>query len=205
MLICTIVIACTTLKSGAEPSNGGRDKPWITDAASFLSSQSHQHCIIGRSSAPCLSEAEAKEQACADASVKVVTAIVLQLDVQPTRLERQQLEQRITAELQSGRLIEDRSLSVRHRPYGDIWWGAVLVDASPDRLRPIGIEYSRMLIDRRLSRARQLAAIAGMAAAIVFIYAVLNAVTKGYFRGRLRAIGAAALVLLIAMAWALIQ
>jgi hypothetical protein len=72
----------------------------------------------------------------------------------------------------------------------------ILVDASPGRLHAIATQHAMAQDARQHSVARRWMAFAGLFASILVLYAVLNALTKGYFRGRLRAITFVSLVAL---------
>jgi hypothetical protein len=113
------------------------------------------------------------------------------------------LQRRLTQELAAGHIITDRSVARVRRPYGELWSEAILVDASSDRLSGLMREHADWLSVRRHTRRSAVVSIFGMSLAILLIYAALNAVTSGYFRGRLRA-GAAlmlAMGLLVVIYW----
>jgi hypothetical protein len=101
------------------------------------------------------------------------------------------LERRLAQEV----VVADRSVSRVHRPYGDIWSEAVLVDASKDRLARVAREYSAWRSNRHQTVGGAAASVVGLSIAILLIYTAVNAATKGYFRGRLRAAAALTLAL----------
>jgi hypothetical protein len=184
------VVACS-LAATAAPARPARDKPWLDDPAAFLSN-TRQRWIVGRSTGPCLSATEATQQACADASLQLVASLSGQM---PMEADRSWLQRRLASDLSAGRLIEDRAVGVEHKPYGDLWSAAVLVDGSRAQLQRLAAEYSRSLGQQRVTRSRQLLSVAGLWMAILGMYALLNWLTKGYFRGRLRLTSAALLLL----------
>jgi hypothetical protein len=196
-LVMLIMIGCS-LTAVAAPSKPSRGKPWLDDPASFLNNAGPRNWVVGHSTGPCLSSKEAVQQACADASQQLVTSLADQL---PADADWHWLQHRLTSELSGGRFIEDRAVAVEHKAYGDIWSAAVLVDGSSAQLHRLAAEYARTLGDRRVTRGRQLLSVAGLWMAILATYALLNWLTKGYFRGRLR-LTSAALLLVAALAGA---
>ena len=193
---------------GTAPSAPGATKPdrsWVTDSAAFLNRTDARHVwIVGKSVGPCVSATEATAQACRDAAREILPRLDSMwitrrnLSVQ----EREIIRGRLEADLILGRLVTDRSVSRVQKPYGELWSAAVLVDASPNQLGPLASQYEAALRDRRVSFAQRVAASIGIFAVILGLYWLVNGVTKGYFRGRLRW-GAAATLLLaaLAMAW----
>jgi hypothetical protein len=104
-----------------------------------------------------------------------------------------------------GSLVSDRFVSRVHRPYGDIWSEAILVDVSSARLAHIAGEHAVWLSGRQHARRSAVASVVGMSLAILLIYAVVNAATKGYFRGYLRTTAAAAMTLGVIGVWYVIR
>ena len=89
--------------------------------------------------------------------------------------------------INSGKYVVDRYTESSERRYGQIWSHAVLVEVPSARLRGLGEEYRSTLRNRQVSAGRTVASIAGLSVLILLTYALVNAWTKGYFRGRLRA------------------
>ena len=166
-------------------------KPWVDDFSSFASTRDGARWIVGRSAFPCPSEAEAHDAAERDAidqaSARVRPLVGQFLDPQ----SEVWLRRRLGLEL----VIADRALSRVHRPYGDVWSESVLVDAPHDRLVRVAKNYSDWRNKRHRTAGTAVASIFGLSIAILLIYTVLNAVTRGYFRGRLRAAAAMTLAL----------
>ena len=175
-------------------------RPWAADFPAFANAAADRHWVVGRSSKPCLSESEAAEQARRDAGSQVRALLRPHLSSRWLDGDAEAwLKGRVDRELVLGRLIVERSLSKVHRPYADIWSGAVLVDASGDRLAPIVRDYQEWRQVRTHTLRRTGFSVLGFSAAILAIYAVMNALTKGYFRGRLRA--GAGLVMGLGAGW----
>ena len=164
-------------------------KPWLTDLAAYQA-ENGGRWIVGRSPRPCLSEAEAIAAARADA----VDAIV-SLGNSPW------VRAHLAADARNGQFQEDFQTQRFNRPYGTVWTAAVLMDVSEPLLAAnirryqweIGLRESRIWV------ARVFATVAFVAGWVVF--AVLNALTRGYFTRPLWftavAINVAALVLLV--------
>ena len=168
-------------------------KLWVDDFAAFVSSSGGKRWVVGRSNVGCLSESEASDSAIRDARLQLLARVRSQRSV-PTGSESEAwLKARLKAELATGRLVRDRSVSRIHKPYGELWSEAVLVDASGDRLSAVIRDHDTWQRGRRESTRNSAASIVGLSVVILLIYAVLNAITKGYFRGRLRAAAAVAL------------
>jgi hypothetical protein len=190
----TILAALIEPSASAASESARSMKLWMDDPSQFLSDAGASRWIIGRSRTPCLSESEADEKACRDAAQQLAGPLHAVMALRS--VDREWLRQRLVADLTAGRFIRDRSVSRVHKPYGDIWSAAILVDASSAQQRSIAVEYSANLRDQRHALVRNIFSMAGMCAAILLIYFVLNAATKGYFRGRLRLGAALSLVVL---------
>jgi hypothetical protein len=166
-------------------------KPWVDDFPTFASTRDGARWIVGRSAFPCPSEAEALEAASRDAREQLITRLRPLLGQPSDGASELWLQRRLARHL----VIVDRSVSRVHRPYGDVWTEAVLVDAPPDLLSRLTREYEDWRNDRHRTTRGAVASVFGLSIAILLIYTVLNAVTKGYFRGRLRAAAAMTLAL----------
>jgi hypothetical protein len=166
-------------------------KPWVDDFPTFASTRDGARWIVGRSAFPCPSEAEAHDAAERDAidqaAVRVRPLVGQFLDPQGEVW----LRRRLGLEL----VIADRALSRVHRPYGDVWSESLLVDAPRDGLARVARDYSDWRNKRHRTIGSAVASIFGLSIAILLIYTALNAVTRGYFRGRLRTAAAMALAL----------
>jgi hypothetical protein len=172
---------------------------WVDDFPAFANSAGGKRWIVARSSSPCLSENEAFEAASRDARDQLYSRVRTRLASSCGPETEAWMKRRLSQELSTSRdLIVDRYVSRVHRPYGDIWSESILVDASSGRLSALVREHAQWYKARQQSRRGTAASIGGLSLAILLVYAVLNAVTKGYFRGRLRA-GAAVTLALLAL------
>lgn len=169
-------------------------REWLADFPAFVHANGTRYWIVGHSSATCVTEKEAADQARRDAATQLRNTLRANL---PDALFKGEadtwIKSRVSRDLALGSLIVDRSTSRIHRPYGDIWSAAVLVDASPDRLAPIARDYDAWRTGRTATVTHTGFSLVGLSLAILAIYTVMNVLTKGYFRGRLRASAALAL------------
>lgn len=169
-------------------------KQWVDDFPAFVNaSGGGKGWIVAKSAQPCLTAEEASQAALMEAHRRLIGRVEAQVGRSPDGSALVWLTRRISQELNTGELVVDRSVSRVHRPYADVWSEAILVDASSQRLAPIVRDYAAWQRERDAGRRGTFASVAGMSVAVLLIYAGLNAFTKGYFRGRLRA-GAALLL-----------
>jgi hypothetical protein len=197
-----LVCCCCALPVAADPSAASRadpisrrrddpstatSKPWVEDFAAFVNSSGGGRWIVGRSTSPCLSEDEAFRAASRDARDQLMARLGPQAPLPRDAEGDVWLQRRVAQELAAGRLVTDRYVSRVRRPYGELWSESILVDASGERLSALAREHATWLRNRYHTRRGALAGVAGLSLAILLVYAAVNAATKGYFRGRLRA------------------
>jgi hypothetical protein len=202
-LACLSLVALTLATSAAPTTAPGLTSPttspksWAEDFPAFATANGSHQWIVGRSAKPCLSEAEALDQARQAAASQLRKLLRATLPISgPLRGESETwIRTRVDRELSFNNWIVDRSVSKTHRPYADIWSAAVLVDASPDRLAPARRDYETWRHLRTETVTHTAGSLVGLCLAILAIYFVVNAATKGYFRGRLRCAAALALIL----------
>jgi hypothetical protein len=211
----TLVCWCTLLLAGsarvlADPnprqhdSSIGTTKPWVDDFPAFANSTGGKRWIVGRSTPACLSEDEAFQAASRDARIQLLARVRPQLPNPYNADSEAWLARRLDRDLAAGRLITDRFVSRIRRPYGELWTEAILVDASGDRFAGLARDYSTWLRTRGDTRRGAVASVVGLSLAILLVYAAVNAITKGYFRGRLRAGAAVSLALgLLVVIWSI--
>jgi hypothetical protein len=164
---------------------------WADDPAAYLSSPAGRYATIGQSHGPCLSAAEAEAQAMDDAAKQLVYPRV---SVRAGRSREALMES-----VRNAMLVRDRSVKVVHKPYGDIWSAAVLVDASPAQ---ISQQMTLLALEQKEQRRRRAAGAAGIIIVVGLAYLVANAVTRGYFRRRLRFLAVAACLVPALLMWA---
>jgi hypothetical protein len=171
------------------------EKPWAEDLSAFAAADRARHWIVGQSDRPCATSNEAERAARADAARQL--ASLVQTRSARGRAVVGPVAERAEAALAGGRFVADRLTRRFHRDYGDVWYDAVLVDASPGNLQVLADEANGIDRARRASFIARAASGAAMVAVIFIIYVVVNSLTKGYFVWRLRA--ATVLMLVVAL------
>jgi hypothetical protein len=186
LVATTLIFLCSVASEAAiATTSPWPDKLWATDLPTFLNDRPGDW-IVGHSTDPALSAAEAESFACRDAATPL-------FDKLRSRLPRQSgslLLKRIEATLASGDWVVDRQILAEERPYGTIWSAAVLIDASQQRRDRLVREVER---ETRQQRERAVAGTAGasvIAAVVGSVYLFLNWLTRGFFRGRLLTVSA---------------
>ena len=163
------------------------ERQWNSDLNAFLGRQSHQQWVVGRSSAPATSSAEAQQQAFA-AAARQLRPMLLQR-VYITDGDASALQARLESQVRSW--ATDQFIQSFNRPYGTVWRASVLVDANNNRLASFANEYQNgVRTASHIVQTRRLSAVASAAALVLLtflVYLFLNTVTKGYFTNRLRA------------------
>lgn len=163
---------------------------WADEPAAYLSSPAGRNATIGRSHGPCLSATEAEAQALDDAARQLVYA---RASAQ-AGLNREALVQGVRNSL----LVRDRSIKVVHKPYGDIWSASVLVAPPANQ---VAAEMNRLAAQRQIDRRRRVGGTVGVMIVVAVAYLVANAVTRGYFRRRLRFAAMAACLIPALLIW----
>lgn len=104
------------------------------------------------------------------------------------------LGQVIAAALAGESLVLDKKLDQQQKSYGEVYYAAVLVDASPgalDGLAGKAMAAGRAVHTRTFAAAGSTAA---LLAVVVLVYVAANALTRGYYQWRLRLLAAGASV-----------
>ena len=92
----------------------------------------------------------------------------------------------------------DRVVVGIDRPVGRVWYAAALIDQKPQLIDTVARDASNLNYQRRSNWGTLLLTLGGMLLVLAAVYAGLNAVTRGYFRGRLIAgMAVAAIVLFV--------
>lgn len=184
---------------GMSPSGqpAPEDKLWVTRFAAFVNEHSGRQWVVGRSQAPCLSEAEAAEQARANAAAKVLPIVTERLDAR--RIDAAWLRDRIAHDIRDGRLDADRCAEQFSRPYGQVWTESVLLDVSPDRLDPLVRRYAAELHARHSRQVGHTFAAVVLTGILWTGYLLINTITRGYFTTRLCLTAAVVTVAVVAL------
>ncbi|HEY2588899.1 MAG TPA: hypothetical protein VGI81_24360 [Tepidisphaeraceae bacterium] len=159
-------------------------KPWVIDDVAFRNAYAGRQWIVGRSDQPATTGLEAIASARADAARQLYP--ILRSRVREWPRDQRWLQARVEADVDAGRLDSDTFVERFDRPYGTVYAGAVLVDASADHLQPV-IHRAATELRVRHRRAGALMALAGALLIVTWLaYALLNSVTRGYITARLR-------------------
>ena len=169
---------------GLSGSHSSDSKLWDTQFESFSNAHPDRQFVVGRCGRPCLSEVEARESAHRSAAEQMEALVASRLHA--GRLEHGWLDQQISRDVSDGRFDADRLAEQFDRPYGKVWTESVLLDVSPDRLDPAVAQYQPELNAQRAHAARNLTASGVLIGVASAAYLLLNALTQGYFTGRLR-------------------
>ena len=172
------------------------EKSWVTEGDQ---SDATTRLIVGRTHKPAVNEKEALHDARRDVQSRVLSAF--DDAIHPSHLDSNALRDRVAADVSTGRFEIDRVAEKFDRPYGQVWTESVLVDLSPDKLNPVVTEYRRELQQNRDHVRSHWIGLGAITVLVLFGYTLSNAITRGYFTGRLRimallvvALGAAALI-----------
>jgi hypothetical protein len=164
------------------------DKPWAADWSSYAN-QTRGDVILGRSTTPCTSAAEA-ETAARQSVVAALMPLVRQrmtpgMGAAPN-IPDDSIRGVIEANVRRNEMIRDRFVQRFSRPYGDVWYEAVLVDTSSPHIDAMVSQVNHL---ERRTVERQIGIIVAfllLLAVTTFAYVVINWLTKGYFVWRLR-------------------
>jgi hypothetical protein len=192
-------VASTLRDLSGNADSSDPDKGWATRFVQFVNEHPGRQWVVGRCTTPCLSEAEAAQQARDDAAAKLYP--IVERHVHSSRLDAQWLADRVTQDVREGRFEADRFTEQFKRPYGQVWTESVLLDVTPDNLDSVVSQYRGELGQRHVQTRRHLATAAIVILLSCLLYILLNVATKGYFTMRLRlatvAIVAATIILLV--------
>jgi len=171
------------------------EKPWIEDFSSFLSAHTHPgtHFMLVRSTESCVSEAQANSQAIQNACAHLTEVLVERLRRKPgpfARIRGEWPPLRVSsAELLEGDFIVDRFVQSFDGTAGKIWRQALLIDASPDKLKRLAAQKAAQARVAKRTWAGMLFSVGGLLVLIIAVYAFLNAATRGYYVWSLRIAG----------------
>jgi hypothetical protein len=195
-----------TVKPGDLSAEIGREwtgKRWLDDYASYVNSSATRSHMVGRSRQVAFSHEEARQLACIDAARQMYDRMRGRLHPRLTQAdERARVVQGIAQELMGGRGLLDYHSTQAHKYGEEVWTQAVLVDASDRRLASMAERFNATVRERRANFAQTAASVAGLVVLICLTYGLVNAWTKGYVRGRLRA---GAVLGMVAGVWVLIR
>ena len=187
------------LQSSEGGLRGTTGKPWLDDYAYYVNGRPRTPTVVGQSRQVALSHGEASAAARLDAARQLYDRFAGRLRPGLRNPDdRAWITADVAAQLAGGRYVIDSYASRTRRNYGEVWRHAILVDASERRLVALADRYNDRAAARRADVGRTFASVAALVGLIVLTYAGVNAWTRGYIRGRLRAaavaLGAAVLM-----------
>jgi hypothetical protein len=99
----------------------------------------------------------------------------------------------------AGTPFDDEVVMRIDRPTGPVWYAAGLVRVPTSDVSRMAQAAQTVSNDRRAGWAKMLGGAAGMLLVLLVLYAVMNAITRGYFRAHLRTAVAIVLALAVVM------
>ncbi|HPD30633.1 MAG TPA: hypothetical protein PLL20_11600 [Phycisphaerae bacterium] len=184
------------------------NKPWVEYGIDRAAQVSGRQPMVARSKRLCPTRGEAEQQAIAEAAKNLVPLVRTALErlessgasqsnrgaiaIQQRRPDPE-LYEKIRAELLRGTGVDDQFTQHIHRPYGDVWQHALLVDGSDGQITayaqtflPQIVQQQKTALRIRKSWARTIVGLALLTVLIAVVYAFLNAATRGYYTWLLR-------------------
>jgi hypothetical protein len=180
----TTLLFFSVTASAAQPTG----KPWLDDTAAYLSDRTCCNIFIGRSGPVCLTPSEAYDRACRDAAGQIVEHLRPRLSTRIMRADTSRLIENIRGDLIHGKYVTDRYAQQQSKPYGEIWSQAILINLEKRDIERLTAQCEHILRQREQTLLGAAGAIVVMAGVVFLIYVTLNWLTKGYARGRLRAL-----------------
>lgn len=161
---------------------------WVDDLASYAADNPGDW-LVAASARICLTPAEARNDANRQAAAELADRAIQVFGGDRAWGEpmRPRLASVALQEIASGQCVADRFLQRFHRPYGDVWSEAVLIDARQTNLSDIAARAQVDLLRDRASRHHHMRGVAAVLVLILLTYFFLNMITRHYFTARLRA------------------
>jgi hypothetical protein len=88
--------------------------------------------------------------------------------------------------LEASGIIQDRFFQEFKRPYGSVWRVSLLIDASPKSISKLTNRIDTAVWQKTGTWGTTILSVLGLLASIIGIYYLMDAITKGYFKTRLR-------------------
>jgi hypothetical protein len=169
------------------------DKPWADDFGAFVNRDKGRQWMLAESPRPCISEAEANQQAIQAAALELWPAVKEQMRVNAIGKTKIMVSQQFVVDqveqaLSRGVGVADRFVQKFDRPYGPVWKQSLLIDASRTTLDKYAKEISAVARAERAQQVGTWRSTGALVVVILLLYFFVNAVTKGYFVWRLRAV-----------------
>jgi hypothetical protein len=182
----------TTQKSVDTAEKSG--KLWADDFAKFVNENPECHWLLAQSPEPCVSAEEAMQSALNQAAAQLAAqfpsgATPVWRFWPASRISmpgEEPLATKILPHLESSGVIRDRFVQKFGRPYGDVWRASLLIDASPKKILDLDHAINAVFSNEMRSWSAMIFSTLGLLAAIIGVYYLMDAITKGYFKTRLR-------------------
>lgn len=179
------------------------EKPWLEREPAVAGWPSYAVVPIEE---PAVSLVEARETL----RQRTINILVARLHVRAgsraglVRLSHQALRAQAERAMAEGAVL-DQALVRVDKPYGPVWYGANLIDARPEVLDPFVTEAAQSHGMRKRTMVATAVALPGMLLVLGVVYLGLNALTRGYFRGHLRAATLAVVALAVVVVVVLVM
>ena len=146
-------------------------------------------------------EAQAVAAARHEVARLVASRVRQRISLQFRFVDLRWVESHIADELERGALPVQRMLQRCDRPYGSLYRAALIVDTPESKLQKMASELTSILRHQRAVRLARIGATGFASVGIILIYLLLNTLTEGYFKSRLRLWAATLLSLAIFIVW----
>lgn len=174
---------------------------WAEDLTTYTSDHPNHTWIVARSPKPCASSAEARrsaEEAAAELLMPLIKPLASTSVLPIPPGESQTLIHH--SDIRNQLPVSDRFVQQFHRPYGNVWEEAILLDVSPQWTKNIQSRQAAVITIRETRVQTTVASMAIVILAILVAYAFANMMTRRYFTLRLRAMTIVSILIAIAMA-----
>jgi hypothetical protein len=198
-----LVARVTGPKGSAVVSGNVDEKPWLYELPGGAGGRQY---VIAVSHAPAASGGHAVQSARRNAEALLYPHVRSQLAQLPggSRVPDSVVLEKVKWAAMVDAGVMDSCVVRVDRPYGAVYYAAQLRDVSQGQMRSVAASTLGASAERRQTFAGMIAGLGGMVLVLGVLYLALNALTRGYFRGRLRAAtivvalvaGAAVLVLM---------
>ncbi len=168
----------TTFKAMVE------EKPWLEDLTGYQSLYPNSRFAVGRSHSSATDEKTAELEAVADAC-RQVARVLWEMNPKRGNLLTGELTVNLT-DIENRGMILDRFSQQLYGMAGSICRNALLIDLSPEKVRPLANAKFAIVAEQQRTWAKILLSFVGMAAVILLVYVFLNAATRGYYSWSLR-------------------
>ncbi len=163
---------------------------WADDLTSYTSEHPGHTWIVARSPKPCASSGEARHSA-EEAAVELLMQFIKPA-TSTAVIHRTDIHNPLP--------VSDRFVQQFHRPYGNVWEEAILLDVSPQWMSNLHNRKAAVISIRETRVHTTVGSMAVVIVAILVAYAFANMMTRRYFMFRLRAIAIVSILIAIALA-----